>query len=231
MLLDITLPFEVSQLSNEELTYRWNPEREVPDNVIRAAVKSAKRLGIVQWVQELWSGTKYESFLLTAEEFTPEEKDVNELAKKICSPEMKTSRFETASEENGGEACESEPTVVWHSDWCNRNVIHMDYRYIPYCCPFDLWHKEKLQQIEFAKMQQSELAKKKFNICDQCGDIMPRNGGKCTGFECMVDDDDEDYDVQCQECSTWIPKYETNEKGYCLDCQNPEYDPVWPMGE
>lgn len=141
MLLDISLPFEVSQLSIIELNYRWNPEKEVPETVIKAAIKAAKRLNIVAWVKELWSGTKYEAFLFTAEEFTPEEQCMNELDKKICSPEMKTSCFETAEE------------------------------------------------------------------------------------------DDDDFDVQCQECETWISVKETDKKGYCLDCQNPEYDPVWPMGD
>jgi hypothetical protein len=118
------------------------------------------------------------------------------------------------------------PAVVWHSELCDRKEVYTDFRGIAYCCPFDLWHKEKVHNQEKAR----ELAEKKFKICDECGDIMPRNGGKCTGFEC-ANEDDEDYDVQCSECSTWIPKYEINKKGYCLDCQNPEYDPVWPKGD
>jgi Zn finger protein HypA/HybF involved in hydrogenase expression len=58
---------------------------------------------------------------------------------------------------------------------------------------------------------------------------MPMNGVKCTGVECMVDNDD--FDVQCQECETWVSVKETDERDYCKDCQNPEYDPVWPMGD
>lgn len=231
MLLDITPPFEVSQLSIGELTYRWNPERDVPETVIRAAVKAAKRLGILPWTKELWSGTKYEVFLATAEEFTPEELDMDELSKKICSPaisaeEPPTDPLEAVSEAwaaGGAEAIEEPP--VWHSEWCDHKVVHMDFRGIAYCCPFDLWHKEKLHTQEKAL----ELAERKLNICDQCGDIMPRNGGKCTGFECA--DDDEDFDVQCQECDTWVSVKETDERDYCKDCQNPEYDPVWPMGD
>ena len=194
MSLDEYQPFEMLMLSVGELTYRWNPKMEVPETVILAAVKAAKRMGILSWVKEMWSGTKYKLFL-------------------------------TAAEEDG---CGAESSVMKHSELCDRNMIYMDYLSIPYCCSFDLWHKEKLQHIEFAKMQQNEHDKKKFTICDKCGDTIPINGEKYTGVECRCD---EDYDIQCSECSTWIPKYETNEKGYCIDCQNPDYDPAWPKGD
>jgi formamidopyrimidine-DNA glycosylase len=49
--------------------------------------------------------------------------------------------------------------------------------------------------------------------------------------EANADDNLYDFDVQCAECETWISAKETDDRDYCRDCQNPEYDPVWPMGD
>ena len=178
MLLDITLPFEVSQLSNEELTYRWNPERDVPDNVIRSAVKAAKRLNIVSWVQELWSGTKYESFLFTAEEFTPEEQRLVadfDKKQKYLRPLQITSAIQNALHEEKD----------------------IDIRMCDNCC--------------------SLLATGEGDLSHTCLELYLQNAA--------------DYETQCVECDTWVTFKETDKSGYCLDCQNPEHDPVWPMGD
>ena len=180
MLLDITMPFEVSQLSNEDLTYRWNPEREVADNVIRSAVKAAKRLNIVSWVQELWSGTKYESFLVSSEEFTPEEQlsDFFDKKQKYLRPLQSTSAIQNALHE------EKDIDIIACDD-CDAMMMTPD--------------------------EQS------MDICAKCLEAYLQNAA--------------DYETQCVECDTWVTFKETDKRGYCLDCQNPEYDPVWPMGD
>ena len=177
MLLDMCMPFEVSQLSNEDLTYRWNPEREVPETVIRSAVKAAKRLGIAQWVQELWSGTKYESSHV-AEEFTPEEQRLVadfDKKQKYLRPLQSTSAIQNALHEEK-----------------DIDIIACDN-----CC--------------------AHLTTSEGDLCHTC-------------LEAYLQDT-ADYDVQCRECDTWIAMKEVDKRGYCLDCQNPEYDPVWPMGD
>jgi hypothetical protein len=176
MLLDITLPFEVSQLSNEDLTYRWNPEREVPDNVIRAAVKAAKRLNIVSWAQALWSGTKYESSHV-AEEFTPEEQRLVadfDKKQKYLRPLQSTSAIQNALHEEK-----------------DIDIIACDN-----CC--------------------AHLTTSEGDLCHTCLEAYMQNAA--------------DYETQCLECETWVTFKETDKRGYCLDCQNPEYDPAWPMG-
>jgi hypothetical protein len=34
----------------------------------------------------------------------------------------------------------------------------------------------------------------------------------------------------CFECNGCVSGNDIDDRGYCLDCQNPEYDPVWPKG-
>ena len=102
--------------------------------------------------------------------------------------------------------------VVWHSDHCDLNAVNIDWRGIPYCCPFDLWHKEKIEQQE-QDQQEHDIQELKADADANAGDDLY------------------DFDVQCAECETWISAKETDNRDYCRDCQNPEYDPVWPMGD
>ena len=37
--------------------------------------------------------------------------------------------------------------------------------------------------------------------------------------------------VKCTECSTFVELNTIDKRGYCISCQNPEYDPVWPRGD
>lgn len=36
---------------------------------------------------------------------------------------------------------------------------------------------------------------------------------------------------QCKECRSRVYFEEIDERGYCLECQNPDYDPLWPKGD
>jgi hypothetical protein len=40
----------------------------------------------------------------------------------------------------------------------------------------------------------------------------------------------EDFEY-CAECDELVYIGEINDRGYCLECQNPDYDPVWPKGD
>ena len=147
MQLESEVPTEVNQLSIGELIYRWNPTMAVPDSVREAALKAAKRTGILEWVEELWSLPPP----LPKVEFTLEEQQ------------------------------------LWES---------------------------------FEKRMQYLRPLSDFAEQDQ---------------EAATNDDDDDnlydFDVQCAECETWISAKETDDRDYCRSCQNPEYDPVWPMGD
>jgi len=35
----------------------------------------------------------------------------------------------------------------------------------------------------------------------------------------------------CSECTSLVDSTTIDKRGYCLQCQNPEYDPVWPKGD
>ena len=35
----------------------------------------------------------------------------------------------------------------------------------------------------------------------------------------------------CKECEAMVEIETIDGRGYCEECQNPEYDPVWPMGD
>ena len=165
--------------------------------------------------------------------------------------------------------------VVWHSDHCDLNAVNMDWRGICYCCPFDLWHKEKMQKDAASEAARSEAATSEAAAseaatseaatseaaasgvvgaepldkwCEACGSIM-HTSSKDICFDCShgckadknfigtkdeyllwLKNNNNDYDVQCKECNTWVPVKEIDGNDYCLDCQNPEYDPVWPLG-
>lgn len=71
-----------------------------------------------------------------------------------------------------------------------------------------------------------------YNTCENCSTWMWNHSGdmcdKC--IESHMQDVDE-YDIQCKECRNWVSTKEIDARNYCLDCQNPEYDPVWPMGD
>ena len=88
-------------------------------------------------------------------------------------------------------------------------------------------------ETEAAETEAGETKK-----CDECG-ITISKGTKC--YHCAVehlpewnrdeaDEPDEDFEY-CAECDTRVHIEEIDQRGYCLDCQNPEYDPVWPKGD
>lgn len=39
-----------------------------------------------------------------------------------------------------------------------------------------------------------------------------------------------EYDY-CGECDAFVDIKTIDSRGYCKECQNPEYDPVWPKGD
>jgi hypothetical protein len=82
------------------------------------------------------------------------------------------------------------------------------------------------------KLEYNEDDPTQYSTCDNCSTWMWNHSGdmcdKC--IESHMRDMDE-YDIQCKECGTWVSTKEIDARNYCLDCQNPEYDPVWPMGD
>jgi len=71
-----------------------------------------------------------------------------------------------------------------------------------------------------------------FKMCDNCSTWMWINSGDmCDACMEAYMQDMNEYDIQCKECGNWVLAKETDVRNYCLDCQNPEYDPVWPMGD
>lgn len=175
LLLDTVLPSEVSQLSNGELIYQWNPLMTVPNTVIQAALTAAKRTGILEWVHELWGMSEKEK-----EQFTIDDQNV------LATFEEKL-------------------------------------RYIQPLCNYSLPKKEDEDEDEDVE----DFIRK----CD-CGHLLTTDEGDLchTCLEIYLQNA-ADYETQCLECDTWVTFKETDKRGYCLDCQNPEYDPVWPMGD
>lgn len=161
-------PDEINKLEPDDVAWIWDPLLEVSETSCIAALKAANRMGIYEWVKALWSGTKYESLIMSSEEI----QQVQQIIQK------------------------------------SQKILEEVDRFLAV-----------------------PVNEKKHDICIQCEYIMPINCGKCTSFECMDEEFQDDYDVQCSECETWIPTFETDERGYCRDCQNPEYDPAWPMGD
>jgi hypothetical protein len=108
----------------------------------------------------------------------------------------------------------------WHSDECDLKEVNIDFRNIAFCCPFNLiyGHKEQIQMLKIGPTERKE--------CDECGNVI-----QC-GYICSDCEDIERCDIkQCKECNSRVYCEDINEKGYCLECQNPEYDPVWPKGD
>jgi len=68
-----------------------------------------------------------------------------------------------------------------------------------------------------------------FKTCDNCSTSMLINSGDMC--DACMEAYMHEYDIQCKECGNWVLAKETDVRNYCLDCQNPEYDPVWPMGD
>lgn len=139
-------PDEINKLDPDDVMWIWNTSIEVSDISRQAAIKASRRLGIYDWVMELWG-----------------EDNSIENQQQSQSIENKFS-----------------PATLFHN--CDK-------------CNIWMWSADG-------------------NICE-----------KCISYPM------DDYDIQCKECNTWVSIKEIDERNYCCYCQNPEYDPVWPLGD
>jgi hypothetical protein len=124
-------------------------------------------------------------------------------------------------------------TSIEVSDISRKAAIEASKRLGIYHWVMELWGEEENNE----KQEQSQSIVNEFspgtlfNNCGKCNIWMwSADGNICD--ECLKSSYNmDDYDIQCKECNTWVSLKEVDERNYCRYCQNPEYDPVWPLGD
>jgi hypothetical protein len=91
----------------------------------------------------------------------------------------------------------------------------------------ELWGMSEKEKEQFTIDEQHVLA----TFEEKLRYIQPLCNSSLLKEVITEEQDDFEYNSQCRECKTWVSIKEMDERYYCIGCQNPEYDPVWPIGD